>query len=245
MPVARTRKAVLVDSRPLSPAVRSLTFRTVDGAPLGHVAGQYLDLVVPTAGGLPFRRPYSIASAPDVARPDAFELAVTRIDGGPTSAALHSLRVGDAVEIEGPRGTFVRSDEDRAHPGLFVAAGTGLAPIRAMLTEDVRRPEGPLLVLLFGCRTPADVLWADELRAWERACPRFRLHVTLSRPPRPPGEWAGLVGYVQRHAPRLVAALPDVRAYVCGLSAMVEDVTTTLERDASVPRGALRYEIYD
>ena len=62
MPVARTRKAILVDSRPLSPAVRSLTFRTADGAPLGHVAGQYLDLVVPTAGGLPFRRPYCSGS---------------------------------------------------------------------------------------------------------------------------------------------------------------------------------------
>jgi ferredoxin-NADP reductase len=240
--VARTRKAILVDSRALSPSVRGLRFVTSDGAPVGHIAGQYLDLVVATPGGLPFRRSYSIASAPDVEHPEAFELAVTRVDGGPTSQALHDLALGGAVEIEGPRGTFVRRDEDRARAGLFVAAGTGLAPIRAMLTEEVRRTNGPPLVLLFGCRTPADVLWADELTAWESAYPRFRLHVTLSRAP---VAWAGLVGYVQRHAPGLVRALPDVRAYVCGLSAMVEDVTAALERDASVPRDALRYETYD
>jgi ferredoxin-NADP reductase len=222
--------------------VRSLQFRTADGAPVGHAAGQYLDLVVPIPGGLPFRRSYSIASAPDAAHPDRFELAVTRVEGGPTSVALHELRPGDAVEIDGPRGTFIRRDGDRSRPALFVAAGTGLAPIRAMLTEDVRRCEGPPLVLLFGCRTPADVLWSDELRAWERACPRFRMHVSLSRPP---DEWTGLAGYVQRHAASLVHALPDVRAYVCGLGAMVEDVIAALEREASVPHDALRYEIYD
>jgi ferredoxin-NADP reductase len=241
--VARTRKATLLDARPLSASVRSLRFETADRAPVGHVAGQYLDLVVPTGGGgLPFRRSYSIASAPEAGRPEAFEIAVTRVDGGPTSEALHRLGLGETVEIEGPRGTFVRRDEDRTHSGLFVAAGTGLAPIRAMLSEEVRRPEGPPLALLFGCRTPADVLWGEELRAWARSCPRFRLHVTLSRPP---SDWAGLVGYVQRHATELTRRLPDVRAYVCGLGAMVEDVTRALERDASVPRDALRYEPYD
>jgi len=75
--VARTRKAILVDSRALSPSVRGLRFVTSDGAPVGHIAGQYLDLVVATPGGLPFRRSYSIASAPDVEHPEAFELAVT------------------------------------------------------------------------------------------------------------------------------------------------------------------------
>jgi len=226
----------------LSPSVRSLQFRMADGGPVGHVAGQYLDLIVPTARGLPFRRSYSIASAPDPAQPDRFELAVTLVEGGPTSEALHVLVPGGVVEIEGVRGTFVRTSDDRARPALFVAAGTGLAPIRAMLTEDVRRHDGPPLVLLFGCRTPADVLWADEMTGWERACERFRLHVTLSRPA--PG-WTGLSGYVQLHAGALSRALPGACAYVCGLSAMVDDVVARLERDEGMPRAALRYEIYD
>jgi ferredoxin-NADP reductase len=226
----------------LSPSVRSLRFRMADGGPVGHAAGQYLDLVVPTARGLPFRRSYSIASAPDADRAEVFEIAVTRVAGGPTSEALHALGVGETVEVEGLRGTFVRADADRERPSLFVAAGTGLAPIRAMLTPEVLHQEGPPLVLLFGCRTPADVLWGEELGRWAGECRRFRLHVTLSRPP--PG-WDGLTGYVQRHAGTLSRALPGACAYVCGLSAMVDDVVARLERDEGMPRADLRYETYD
>jgi ferredoxin-NADP reductase len=226
----------------LSPSVRSLELRMVDGGPVGHAAGQYVDLVLPTGRGLPFRRSYSIASAPDPARPEVFEVAVTRVEGGPTSEALHALEPGGRVEVEGPQGTFLRTVDDRRHPGLFVAAGTGLAPLRAMLTEDVRLPDGPPLVLLFGCRSPRDLLWGDELRSWTEACPRFRMHVTLSRPP---PDWAGLSGYVQKHARELGARLPGARAYVCGLSAMVDDVVRLLERDAGIPHAAMRYETYD
>jgi CDP-4-dehydro-6-deoxyglucose reductase len=236
------RKARLVEARALSPSVRSLSFHTVDGAPLGHLAGQYVDLVVPTASGLPFRRPYSVASAPEPGREDVFEIAVTRVEGGPTSEALHAMAPGALVELGPPEGTFVRRPEELPHPALFVATGTGLAPLRAMLAEELRAPRtaGPPLVLLFGCRTRADILWEDELRAWT-ASPRFQLHVTLSRPP---AGHAGLSGYVQRHVEGLAAASPGARVYVCGLSAMVDDVVARLGA-AGVPPDALRYETYD
>jgi ferredoxin-NADP reductase len=238
----RRRQAELIDTRMLSPSVRSLVFRTRDGSAVGHLAGQYLDLFVPTAKGLPFRRPYSIASPPDPQRPDLFEIAVTRVDGGPTSDALHALPVGGVVEMDGPEGTFVRRVDDRAFPGLFVATGTGLAPLRAMLADDLRAPLGPPLVLLFGCRTPADVLWAEELAEWERARSRFVLHVTLSRPAT---DWRGKSGYVQRYVCELFETLPGARAYVCGLSAMVDDVVQRLGRDCKAPRECVRYETYD
>ncbi len=226
----------------LSESVRVMRFHLEDGRSLGHRAGQHVEVVVPTARGLPFRRAYSVASAPDPARVDDFEIAVTRVDGGPTSEALHALPVGGRIEVDAPRGTFVRTDDDRTRPALFIAAGTGLAPIRAMLIEDVRRLDGPPLVLLFGCRTPRDILWGDELREWQRTCPRFALHVSLSRAH---DEWTGLAGYVQLHACALARSLPGARVYICGLSAMVDEVVSLLGRDAGVPRDALRYEIYD
>jgi phenol hydroxylase P5 protein len=240
--MAHRRKAELVATRMLSPSVRSLVMRTTDGSAVGHVAGQYLDLIVPTARGLAFKRSYSIASPPGDTYPDQFELGVTRVEGGPTSQALHGMGPGATVDIEGPTGTFLRRESDRARSALFVAAGTGLAPIRAMLAEEVRSAEGPPLVLLFGCRTPDDVLWEHDLRAWQRACPRFALHVTLSRPP---PEWSGLVGYVQRYARALAESLPGVHAYVCGLTAMVEDVVGLMEREAKLSRKAVHYETYD
>jgi ferredoxin-NADP reductase len=240
--MARRRKAELLEARMLSPSVRSLTFRTTDRSALGHVPGQYVDLIVPTARGLPYKRSYSVASVPDAGAPDRFEVAVTRVDGGPTSEALHTMAVGSVVDVEGPAGSFVRRAGDRDRPGLFVATGTGLAPLRAMLAEEVRSSEGPPLVLLFGCRTPGDLLWGEELFAWQRECPRFVLHPTMSRAP---PDWRGLVGYVQRHAREMADSLPGANAYVCGVAAMVDDVVGLLEREAGLPHASVHYEVYD
>lgn len=214
----------------------------IDGGALGHVAGQYVDLIVPTSRGLAFRRSYSVASGPGATPADVFEIAVTRVAGGPTSEALHAARPGAIVEVEGPQGGFVRRPEDRFHPALFVATGTGLAPIRAILSAEVREPKGPQLVLLFGCRTPADILWSEELRGWARECPRLELHITLSRPP---ADWTGRHGYVQKHAPAIAETLRAPRVYVCGLSAMVDDVVAMLLGSTGLPREAIRYEPYD
>lgn len=238
----RRRKAELVEAQDLSPSVRSLTFRTSDESPVGHLAGQYLDLVVPTPQGVPFRRPYSIASPPLVETPSIFEIAVTRVESGPTSNALHRLEPGARVEIEAPKGTFVCRPDDRARPLLFVAAGTGLAPIRAILAEQVRLVEGPPMVLLFGCRGPADRLWSNDFCEWQRACPRLSAHVSLSRPP---PDWNGHVGHVQRHVASLARSLANPLVFICGLSAMVDDVVSVLTREVAVPRDALRYETYD
>jgi ferredoxin-NADP reductase len=212
-----------------------------DGARVGHVPGQHVDLIVPTPRGLAFRRSYSVASAPDPAHPERFEVAVTRVEGGPTSTALHALAPGAVVEVEGPRGRFVRSPEDRLHPGLFVATGTGLAPIRAMLAEEASSPGGPPLALLFGCRTPNDRLWHEELRRLAEACPRFTAKTTLSRPP---SGWSGASGYVQEHVVALASSMPGARVYVCGLRAMVDDVVARVAA-AGVPDDCLRYELYD
>ncbi len=129
----------------MTPSVRALALRMHDGSAVDHKPGQYLDTIVPTPRGLHFRRSYSIASAPDPSTPDRFQLAVTRVEGGPTSNALHTIEPGALIEIEGPEGTFVRRPEDRDHPTLFVATGTGLAPIRAMLTEGAVGGRAPAL----------------------------------------------------------------------------------------------------
>jgi len=211
------------------------------------IAGQFIQMITPLPDpanpGKPKEliRSYSIASAADTRRSDRFEVAVTRVEGGPTSSALHGLEAGAWVDVEGPRGTFVRAADDLAHPALFVATGTGLAPVRAMLQEETRRPQGPPLVVLFGCRTPADRLWHEELQRFERDCPRLSVTTTLSRPPL---DWSGATGYVQRHVVALAHPLTGVRAYVCGLSAMVDDVVRILTA-SGIPHERVRYELYD
>jgi len=240
----RRRTLELVSARPLSPSVRSLVFAVLGDEPFRYVAGQWVDLFTPTRSGLVMKRSYSIASAFGAAGPRRIELAVTRT-GGPASDALHALPVGARLDMDGPEGSFTRAAAPKDRPALFVGAGTGLAPLRAMLQEEladaVEGDERPPLALLFGCRTEADILWGDELRAWERH-PRFSLHVTLSRPP---ATWSGKRGYVQAHVGEVLADLPAALVYVCGVSAMVEDVLAALRGELGVARERIYAEEYD
>jgi ferredoxin-NADP reductase len=251
LPVPRALSLELAEARPLSPTVRSLVFRTTDGAAMPWRAGQHVELVVPPpapGAGLAQKRDYSIATAHDPARPDRFEIGVTRVDGGPASEALHALPVGARVQAYGPKGRFFFRPEPGV-PALFVAHGTGLSPLRAMLEEALaaeergaQPPTAPRLTLLAGFRTERDILWRDALEALARRHPdRFVLHVTLSRPS---PEWTGLRGRVQAHVASLLPADRRVQAYLCGLREMTDDVARLLT-DAGVPSASIFTEEYD
>jgi CDP-4-dehydro-6-deoxyglucose reductase len=225
----------------LSPSVRSLVFETKRGEAFDFEPGHVMDLMVPVPRGIAMKRPYSIASARGFAGPSQLEFAVTRVENGPTSTALHALELHAVVDAEGPRGSFLRWPAERDLPTLFVATGSGLAPLRAMLQADLAREHGPKLALLFGCRTSVDVLWRDELAGWAESKPRFTLDVTLSRPE---ASWSGRTGYVQRHLAECLARTAPARVFVCGLSAMTDDVLRALQ-GLGVPPGAIRSEAYD
>jgi len=89
-------------------------------------------------------------------------------------------------------------------PTLLVATGSGLAPFRALLQDDLQRRDGPPIALVFGCRTQADILWRDELERWAATVPRFSLTVTLSRADR---GWTGAKGWVQEHVVRVARTI--------------------------------------
>jgi NAD(P)H-flavin reductase len=224
----------LVEARLISPTVRELTLEveTPNDKPFSYQAGQYIDLYVPTRS-LTMKRPYSIASAPNERGKNRFDIAVTRAENGNTSDALHGHDVGDAYEIDGPRGGFIRRDRRAT---LFVGAGTGLAPLRAMIQDDLRASDGAPLALLFGGRDESHLLWRDDLEHWKNS-KRLHVDVTLSRAT---DSWTGLGGYVQNH---VVAAYDRIassnanaaQVFVCGLSSMVTDVVTALENHGVDP----------
>jgi CDP-4-dehydro-6-deoxyglucose reductase, E3 len=234
------RPVQLIDARPLSPTVRGMTFRILEGQRLHYVAGQWINLRVPSADGDMVQRAYSIASAPS-ANDGEFEIAVTRVENGPVSTWLHEVDVGAQAEIDGPWGFFTRIQAP-PEPALFIGTGTGLAPLRAMLQEEVQQQDGPPLILLFGCRTQDDILWREELEKWAASCPRFHLEVTLSRGD--PG-WAGRRGYVQEHIRDLLVPISPAQVYICGLSKMVKDARRILKEELGYPRQAIHTERYD
>jgi ferredoxin-NADP reductase len=235
------RTVELVSVEPLSPTVKAFRWRCVDGAPLAYRAGQWLDFDVETPRGL-VRRAYSIASAPDPNAPSELETAVTLVAGvEAASEALHALRPGVRLEVDGPYGFFTREGAERA-PALLVGTGTGLCPLRAMLEDELRHDTGPRLTLLFGCRSEADILWRRQLEDWSRTRSRFSCHVTLSRPG---PEWRGLRGYVQEHVSSLVPAQDRPHVYVCGLQKMVTEVRRVLKQELDYDRKLVHSERYD
>ncbi|MDI3289223.1 FAD-dependent oxidoreductase [Polyangium sp. 15x6] len=234
----------LASATMIAPMVRQLVFERVDGRPLDHDPGQWINLALPLPEG-ERRRAYSIASAPDGS--SRFELAVTRVPCGTGSIFLHDLPEGSVLSAIGPHGLFTRTSEDPS-PSLFIGTGTGVTPLRAMMQAAIAAGSKAPLWLLFGARFEEDILYRAEMEAFTRAHPHVRYTVTLSRP----GEsWTGKSGYVQTHVPTLLReleaasapALPHV--YVCGLERMVKSVRELCRHELGVDRKHVHTERYD
>lgn len=236
------RKVVVVQNELLSPSVIGLTLACAEGRPFAFVPGQWVNLHVATALAADIeKRPYSIASAPDPVHPERIELAVTLVEDGRVSSALHATKPGDKLDMDGPYGFFTR-DDHADEDALLVGTGTGVAPLRSMLQAALAAPSGPRLTLLFGCRTQADLLYRSEIEALTRQHERFRFEPTLSR-----GEpsWQGRRGYVQTHLEELIPRLGRPHVYVCGLSNMVNAVRSVLKDTLGYNRKQIHTERYD
>lgn len=239
-----TFDVTLTSARTLAPAVRELVFERVDGRPMDFRAGQWVNLVLPLAGGEQ-KRAYSIASAP--AATPRFELAVTRVASGPGSAYLHELPLGATLRAIGPQGFFVREGDEAS---VFVGTGTGLTPLRSMLRDALARGSRTPLALLLGFRHEEDILYKDELEAVARDHEHVALAITLSQP-RP--DWSGRRGYVQAHLPEVGAELarragpgaPMLHVYVCGLERMVKAVREVARGPLGLDRRHVHGERYD
>ncbi len=232
--------ARLVGARRLSPSVRELTFARVDGRALSFEPGQWVNLLVPLHGA-DVKRAYSIASAP--ADGETFELAITRVEGGHASIALHEANVGATFRAIGPSGLFTRAADDPAS-ALFVGTGTGVTPLRSMIRAALAGGSRAKLALLVGFRHEEDILYREELAALTAAHPSLDVRVTLSRPS---ASWSGLRGYVQAHVADAWRSLDDAdgHVYVCGLERMVKAVRDLARVDIGVARKHVHQERYD
>jgi ferredoxin-NADP reductase len=229
----------LVAARALSPLVRELSF--APHALLPFVPGQWIPLIFSEqdADGTPIKRSYSIASAP---RSDGrLDVAVTFVREDSASGILHAMPLGAQLKTTHAQGFFTIADDSR--PMLFVATGTGVAPFRSMLQRLVIEPPGERVVLLFGCRTPADLLYFKEFSELQATHSWFRLVPTLSRAG---DEWHGARGHVQEHLEPLLTELGgDADTYICGLSKMVREVRTLVRQRLGFAKERVHYELYD
>jgi CDP-4-dehydro-6-deoxyglucose reductase len=192
----------------LAPDVVQLILRLPPTAKFTFLAGQYINLILPSG----VRRSYSLASGP---RADGkLELHIRAVEGGVMSAyCFGPAAVNDLLRFEGPFGTFCWRD----HPGkvIFLATGTGIAPVKAMLEELAATPgsgERPVWVY-WGGRKPDDLYCELQFPGLN-----LRYVPVLSQPH---DGWQGRRGYVQEVALQDHADLRDAAVYACGSDAMI------------------------
>ena len=221
----------LVSRRMLAPSVGHYVFVRDDGAPLDFIPGQFIQVHFQYADGTATKRSYSLATIHDHAMGpgEAVEIAVSYVPGGAATALFEGLDAGDTVDASGPFGRFCLVPADTNRRYLLIGTGTGVTPYRAMLPQLERAiaERGIQVVLLFGARTPDELLYGDEFRAFaDRHPDHFRFVPCFSR--ELPAEGSPHAhadvrhGYVQQFLPDFAPDPAGDIAYLCGNPNMVD-----------------------
>jgi CDP-4-dehydro-6-deoxyglucose reductase, E3 len=237
-----TSKATLTKHTDLTYNVFELTFQTEDPA-FEYQAGQFVTIKIPQPTNKPLiMRSYSISSKPTKGQ---FELCVKLMPEGKGSNYLNSLKPGEEIEFIGPVGHFTfKTDPDKRV--LLIGTGTGLAPLKSILEEQLPNNPNQKFYLLFGVRHIKDLFYQDKLAALAAQHPNFTYTTTLSQPESPGWETqGGAQGRVTAHLEKIPPKdLQNTNAYICGLKDMVLQVQEMLQQKG-LPKEAVYFERFN
>lgn len=174
---------------------------------------------------------FAFASAPE---DEEIEFLVKRGNGA--SDAIFALNEGDRMELMDVVGHGFTLDEQKGKDLVFVAMGTGVAPLRSALRHALNHKDDyGKLVVLYGARTPAHFCYADETEGWETAGVELRQVVS-----RPDGhDWSGTTGYVQSLLDHIVPELTSPVALICGSREMIDQTRDRLLQMGFAPDAIL------
>ncbi|CUU02108.1 phenol hydroxylase P5 protein [Candidatus Kryptobacter tengchongensis] len=191
-----------------------------------YLAGQYIQLYIP---GTDQNRAYSIASRPLGEGNSIIELQIKKVPGGLGSRYIFDeLKQGDRVKFAGPFGRFVlRKNFD--NPMLFLAGGTGLAPIKAMILDAIESGVKQEMYLFHGVRSTRDLYDQDVFSRIEQENSNFHYIPALSEK-LPEDEWSGELGFVHEVLERKFQKFSGFKAYISGPPPMVDACIKVLMR---------------
>jgi len=144
-----------------------------DGSDLGHQPGQFVEVSIFGMG----EAPISVSSSPT--KTGSFDLCVRAT--GSLTEAMHKLKAGDTLGVRGPFGHGFDTEELKGKDILFVGGGIGIVPLRSLINYVIdKREDYANVTILYGAKTPADLLFLDELKVWETD-PTLGYRVTVDR----------------------------------------------------------------
>ena len=193
----------------------------------GHLPGQHVDVRLTAPDGYSAERSYSIASA--WTGDGRVELTVQEVEDGEVSTYLvEDLKAGDLLELRGPVGGWFVWRERQTAPVLLVAGGSGLVPLMAMIrVRGAVRGRQPFR-LIYSVRTPADILYADELARRVRDDAGLDVRFVYTR--EVPAGWPEPPKRISVATVNTYGWPPDFQpdCYVCGPTSFVEATANIL-----------------
>ena len=232
---SKVRSDLTLDVAAVIPVTKSIVEITTEPCrdePLEFLPGQYVLLEDVEHRLEP--RSYSIANSPR--RDGSLSFLVTRVLEGQLISWVHEkLGTGDQISVSGPYGTFT-AEKEEGRPVLYLTAGSGLAPARALLEAGFEDDPDRSRTLIFSARTEDDVLDRARFEEWGETYPGFRFIRTLTQ-----GEGPGPRGRVPELLRDLNGDLAAHEVYIAGGPGFVTSCTAAAE-SCGADRSRIRTE---
>ena len=201
----------------LADDVMALWLKLPSNERLQFLPGQYLDFLLKDGK----RRSFSLANSPE--EDSLLELHIRHVPGGQfTDHVFGAMKAKDIMRISGPYGSFFLRDgeESAAKPAIFLAGGTGFAPIKSILQHAFHHAVAREFVLYWGAKTQPDLYLTSLPEQWQQEQKNFRFIPVLSEP-RAEDHWSGRSGFVHQAVLDDHADLSGYEVYACGAPPMI------------------------
>jgi Na+-transporting NADH:ubiquinone oxidoreductase subunit F len=222
--------------------IKQFNLSLVESKQIDYTPGQYVQLIAPKyeKSSEEVSRAYSVSSDP--ADKTRIELIVRRVPEGICTTYLFDyLKKGDPVQINGPYGEFFLRDTEAFI--IFIAGGSGIAPIKCMLHHMKNTNIKRKAIFFFGVRSMKDLFLVDEMKQFEKDLVDFTFVPVVSQPEEGTG-WNGAVGRVTDVAAEFLKKMPALdkcEGYLCGSPGMI-NAAVELLASLGVPRDKHFYD---
>lgn len=205
--------------------------------------GQYVIINVPVmVDGKPklLKRAYSISSSPTT--PDYFDITIKEEPGGKVSTEMvEHMHKGTYIEVSGPYGCFVF--EDNVEEVLLLGAGSGIAPLAAIMKYITDKDMDTPITFLYSAKTPQDLILDDVINERQHRHENFDYYLTITEPESYP-DYHGWTGRVNEEMIRKTKCnLDKATAYICGPPGFVQAMVQILQK-MGFSENRIKYEKY-
>ena len=230
------------DIKDLTHDMKQFRFELIEPKSIDYIPGQYIQLLTPVyaKSSEEVYRAYSISSDPS--DKNAIELIIRLVPGGIcTTYCFEYLKVGDEVKFNGPYGDFRLSDSDA--PIVFIAGGSGMAPIKCILHDMKNTASSRKATYYFGANKVEELFLLEKMKAFESDLVDFTF-VPVVAAAQEIENWDGQRGLVTEAVQRNLKNVSNCEAYLCGSAGLIDAAIEVLT-ELGMPEEAIFYDKFE